>query len=168
MAKKFILANGAFKNVSDDTIPAIRKVFTNKPVGSMLFGLSGIQGLLAQGDQQNSVAAICQTDAEVTASKAANQVSNGFVVDVRGSIWVWNGAVWAQLTLTPTALKNYLRPRRMYYNTQSLVLWYVASDMGLIAFAKKDNPFASQTDVTNGAGSGLVSPATLKNAYGSW
>lgn len=168
MAKKYLKVNGAWVLVSNDTLPAMKAALNNRPTGSLLFGAPSATPLAAVGDQQNTVAAICQTDAEVTASKAANQVSNGLVIDARSSIWIWNGAVWAELTLTPEMLKNYLRPRRFYYNSLTHVVWYVSSAMALLPFLKKDNPFATQADVTAGSGTGLVSPLTLSNAHGSW
>ena len=168
MAKKLILVNGVWVPVSDDVLSAMTALMATKPDGSMLFGLPANIPLKAIADQQNSVAGIVQTDAEVTAQKAVSQVAGGFVVDVRGVIWRWNGTIWTSTTLTPAALGILLRPRRMYYNTLTKVVWYVKSDMTLLAFMKKDNPFATQTEVTNGQGTGLVSPATLKNAFGSW
>jgi len=168
MARKYLLVNGAWSLVSNDVLPAMRAALTGKPAGSLLFGFPSAIPLQALADQQNTVAAICQTDDEVTASKAANQIPNGFVIETRGIIWTWNGTSWVSTPLIPSLLKAYLRPRRFYYNSQSKVMWYVGSDMGMIPFLKKDNPLAAQADVAAGSGSGLVTPATLKNAYGSW
>lgn len=168
MAKKLVLVNGVWVTVSDDVLPAMTALMNNKPDGSMLFGLPNNIPLKGLADQQSSVAGIVQTDAEVTAQKAVSQVANGFVIDVRGVIWRWNGVGWTSVTLTPASLRTFLRPLRLYYNTVTKLVWYVKSDMSLLPFMKKDNPFASQTEVTNGQGTGLVSPATLKNAFGSW
>ena len=168
MAKKFLLVNNSWNLVSDDTLPAMKAIMSGKPAGSMFFGLPTALPLMAAGDQQNSVAGICQTDAEVTTQKAVSQVTNGFVIDVRGTIWTWNGTTWVSTTLTPALLQNYLRPRRFYYNSLTGYVWYVSSAMVVLSFLKKDNPFATQAAVTAGSGAGLVSPATLKNAYGSW
>ena len=168
MAKKFLLVNNSWSLVSDDTLPVMKAIMAGKAAGSMFFGLPTASPLMATSDQQNSVAGICQTDAEVTAQKAVSQVANGFVIDVRGVIWTWSGTAWVSTTLTPTLLRNYLRPRRFYYNAVTGYVWYVSSAMAMSPFLKKDNSFATQAAVTAGSGTGLVSPATLKNAYGSW
>lgn len=169
MAKKFILIGGTFKNVSDDTIPAIGAALLNSPVGSMLFAQTGGKGLLAQAGHQTNYAGLCQNSAEVELSKPALQTTTRVAFDVGSqTYWSYNGTTWTSQPLTADILKAQLKPRRYYYNATTQIFWYVASDYRLLMFAKKDNPFATQTEVTNGSGTGLVSPATLKNAYGSW